>query len=606
MKPIWKWIIGILLLLIIGVVCVGWYYSRNWKPLVEEKLKETVAKSTNGLYSLKYDDLDLNITLGNATLKNAELIPDSAVYQRMVQAKEAPNSRFHIKLSSLKVRRFNIWDIIKNRKLYIKRIEFDSPDIHMMSERHAYNDTIQPKETKTLYDNIKDVFSSINVKDIEIENVKFKFSKIEEGKSSDIVLDSVGIKVHDILVDEASIKDTTRLFYTKMVEVEVPKFSYDLSNGIYRAKFDRLVLNTQDQNVLLTKAEYAPKMSKAAYFKARNENITMAVMKFDTLRFEKLDFKELIDNQQTIAQNVQIKNGSVSLYNDKRYPKKSVSKVGKSPHQQLMKAKQLIRIDTVFVDNVDVLYGEMSGKFHKEGVITFTNAKGTLTNVTNDSTHLIKDKMMRANLSANIMGSGLLSAQFGFDMLSKDGYHTYKGTLGSMQAPAFNKILTPLLNVGIKSGNIRKVSFNMQGNDHRNWGDFRFDYDHLKVDLLNSMGEDMSRTRKGILSFVVNNILINDSNPDANEKYHIGKINYRRVPEHTFFKTLWQSLLEGIKQCAGIRKEREAKLMGAAETGKEVVDETKGVIKKTGNFFKGLFKKKDKGEEEEKKDEKKK
>jgi len=597
MKPIWKWIIGILAFLILAILGIGWYYSRNWKPIVETKLKETVSKATDGLYTLKYDDLDLNVALGNVTLKNAELTPDSAVYRQMVLSKEAPNSRYHIKLAALKVRRFNIWDVIKNRKLYIKEINFDSPDIHMISERHAYNDTIQPKQSKTLYDNIKDVFSSINVRDINIDNIKFKFSKIEEGKSSDILLDSIGIKVHDILVDQASIHDTTRLFYTKMVEVEVPKFEYELSNGIYKAKFDHLIMNTRDQNVLLTKVEYAPKMSKAAYFKARNENITMAVMKFDTLRFEKLDFKELIDNQQTISQHVQIKNGSVSLYNDKRYPKKSSSKIGKSPQQQLMKVKQLIRIDTVFVDNVDVLYGEHSAKYNKEGIITFNHAKGTLTNVTNDSTLLAKDKFMRADLQARIMNAGLLKIQFGFDMLSKDGFHTYKGSLGRMQAPAFNKILTPLLNAEIASGNIRSISFNFQANDYRNWGDFRFDYDHLKLNLMNAIDPGMSKTKKGVLSFVVNNILINDSNPDANEKYHIGKVNYKRVPEHTFFKTLWQSLLDGIKQCAGISKEREAKLLGAAEKGKDVVDETKGVIKRTGNFFKGIFKKKDKEKE---------
>ena len=597
MKPIWKWIIGIIAVLILAILGIGWYYSRNWKPIVETKLKETVSKATDGLYTLKYDDLDLNVALGNVTLKNAELTPDSAVYRQMVLSKEAPNSRYHIKLAALKVRRFNIWDVIKNRKLYIKEINFDSPDIHMISERHAYNDTIQPKQSKTLYDNIKDVFSSINVRDINIDNIKFKFSKIEEGKSSDILLDSIGIKVHDILVDQASIHDTTRLFYTKMVEVEVPKFEYELSNGIYKAKFDHLIMNTRDQNVLLTKVEYAPKMSKAAYFKARNENITMAVMKFDTLRFEKLDFKELIDNQQTISQHVQIKNGSVSLYNDKRYPKKSSSKIGKSPQQQLMKVKQLIRIDTVFVDNVDVLYGEHSAKYNKEGIITFNHAKGTLTNVTNDSTLLAKDKFMRADLQARIMNAGLLKIQFGFDMLSKDGFHTYKGSLGRMQAPAFNKILTPLLNAEIASGNIRSISFNFQANDYRNWGDFRFDYDHLKLNLMNAIDPGMSKTKKGVLSFVVNNILINDSNPDANEKYHIGKVNYKRVPEHTFFKTLWQSLLDGIKQCAGISKEREAKLLGAAEKGKDVVDETKGVIKRTGNFFKGIFKKKDKEKE---------
>ncbi|MGG5905673.1 hypothetical protein, partial [Sphingobacterium daejeonense] len=46
----------------------------------------------------------------------------------------------------------------------------------------------------------------------------------------------------------------------------------------------------------------------------------------------------------------------------------------------------------------------------------------------------------------------------------------------------------------------------------------------------------MSKTKKGVLSFVVNNILINDSNPDANEKYHIGKVNYSGGQNIPFFR----------------------------------------------------------------------
>ena len=598
MRPVWKWIIGIVVFLIIVIIGVGLYFNSNWKPILETKLKEVVSNSTNGLYSLKYDDLDLNLTLGNVTLKNAELIPDSVVYQQLVQKKLAPNSRYHIKLDALKVRRFNLWDVIMNRKLFINNIAFDSPSIHLMSERHDFNDTLGNKQNKTLYDNIKEIFSSVNVKDIDIQNVKFKFSKIEQGKSSALELDSIAIKIHDVLLDETSVKDTSRLFYTKMVEINVPGFEYELSNGIYLAKFDHLTINTLEQNVLMTKVEYKPKMSKADYFKERNQNVTMAVLKFDTLRFEKLDFKRVIDEQQTIAKLVQIKNGTVSLYNDKRYPKKTSSKIGMSPHQQLMKVKQLIKIDSILVDNIDLLYSEHSAKFNQEGTLTFNQAKGVISNVTNDSVTLQNNKFMKAALEAKIMNAGLLKIQFAFDMLSTTGEHTYKGSLGRMNATAFNKILRPLLNVELGSGNIRSVSFNMQGTDRKNWGDFRFDYDHLKLNLLNAPNQDMSKTKKGILSFVVNNILINDSNPDANEKYHVAKVNYTRVPEHTFFKTLWQSLLDGIKQCAGISKEREAKLMGTAESVKDVASESKKVINKTGNFFKGLFKKKDDQENE--------
>src|SRR5690606_9376192 len=117
MKPIWKWIIGILLMLVLIVLGVAWYFSRNWKPLVETKLKETVTNATNGLYSLTYDDLDLNVALGNVTLKNAALVPDTNVYRKMVAQKLAPNSRYHIKLAALKVRSFNLWDVLKNRTL---------------------------------------------------------------------------------------------------------------------------------------------------------------------------------------------------------------------------------------------------------------------------------------------------------------------------------------------------------------------------------------------------------------------------------------------------------------------------------------------------------
>ena len=594
MKPIWKWLIGILATLIILIIGLVWYYSNNWKPIVESKLKEVIHSSTDGLYSLQYDDLDLNVALGNVTLRKAALVPDSAIYRQQVAAKKAPNNRYHIQLKALKVKGFSIKDVVMNKKLDISMIEFEEPNIHLISEYHAYNDTIVQAKSKSLYENIKNIFNSINVRDVKIADVKFKYSKLAEGNTSEINLEKVDIKVKDILVDETSLSDSMRFYYTKMIEVNVPGFEYDLPDGFYKVKFDNLRINTEDKNILLTNVVYKPKMSRAAFYKQKNQNVTMADIKMDTLRVEHLNFRELIDNQQTLASKLQIKNGAVNLYSDTRFRKFPVVKIGQSPHQKIMQMKKLLRIDTVFVDNIDLVYTQMSGKTGKEGAISFNKARGTLTNVTNDSLLLKKDKYMRADLSAKIMNAGNLHAKFSFDMLSNSGYHTYVGTLGAMNATAFNRILQPLLNVGLASGNIRKVSFNMEGTDRKNWGTFKFDYDHLKVDLLNKQQDSGKQTGKKVISFLVNQILINDSNPDANEVYHIGKVNYTRVPEHTFFKTMWQSLLAGIKQCAGISPEREAKLMGTAETGKDVVTESKKTIQKTGNFIKGLFKKKEK------------
>ena len=308
---------------------------------------------------------------------------------------------------------------------------------------------------------------------------------------------------------------------------------------------------------------------------------------------EKLDFKRLIEKQETIARSALIKNGYAKLYGDKRYPKQPVNQIGQAPHQKLMRVKKLIHVDTVYVENIDVEYGEMSPKYHREGEISFNAATGVLTNVTNDSLVLAKDKYMRADLRAKIMNSGNLHAQFTFDMLSKTGEHAYTGTLGGMNATAFNRILYPLLNVEIRSGNIRGIRFDITGTDYRSRGDFRFDYDNLKIDLKGDPDAPRKKSSLKIASFLVNQLIINDSNPDANEKYHVGKVDYRRVPEHTFFKNLWQSLLDGIKQTAGISKEREAKWKERAQSTIHTVELTKETTKQTKGFVKGLFKKKE-------------
>lgn len=168
---------------------------------------------------------------------------------------------------------------------------------------------------------------------------------------------------------------------------------------------------------------------------------------------------------------------------------------------------------------------------------------------------------MRADLKASLMGTGALHAVFSFDMLSDVGSHTYKGTLGPMQLPAFNRILTPLLNISFASGNIHRIRFDMLGNDYRNWGTFHFDYDQLKVELLHPPDQDRNkRGKRGVLSFLVNQFLVNDSNPDANEVYHIGEVDYKRVPEYSHFKTLWKSLQEGIQQTVGLSESNKLKL----------------------------------------------
>lgn len=598
MKAVWKWIIGIFVILLIVLGGVVWYFSVHWKPIVDQKFREIVLASTDSLYTVDYDDLDINLALGNVTISNLVLRSDSNVYARLEGINKAPDNRFQIEVAKLKFRNFSIRDMLLNKELYLKNVVLDTPSVHMINKYHSYNYTASTEKSKPLYDKIKNTLKRIRITGIDLNKVNFKYSQIQKSIYQDFEIKKVNIKIQDVLVDSTSISDATRFYHTKMVDIEVPAFTYKTPDGFYKVDFDQLKINTRDRNIMLTKVAYQPILGKSAYYKAKGKGGSYVVMKFDTVRFESFDFNSLLRNKKIYAGKAQLKNGLLDIYSDKHYKSTPVNKVGRSPHQALMHMKTQLAIDTVLVQNADISYSELSGKYNQVGKITFDKSYATISNMTNDVSSLAKNKWMRVDVLTKVMNSGRLHVLFGFDMTSKTGFHTYKGTVGAMQAPAFNKILKPLLNVEIASGNIKKIAFDMEATDHRNWGKFNFDYDDLKITILEKK-EDGTVKRKGFISLLVNELLVNGSNPNLSGEYIIGKVNWHRHADHTFFKTLWQSLLDGIKQCVGLSKEREAKLMRTADRAQHTVEKANTVVGKTKSFVSKLFKKK-KGDEESK------
>lgn len=586
MKPVWKWIIGIVATLLIIVMIGAWYLSRHWKPILDAQLKEAVINATDSLYLIAYDGLDFNLITGNASIKNLRLTADTNRYKQMELLQQAPDNIYHINIANLRIRRFHPRRILTERKLHIDDIVIDTPSIHVANKYHAYNDTVETKrDERTLYQRISGILREVGVSRMAFNDIQFKFSKETDSSRNETMLRNLNVKVSDILIDSLSQFDTARFYHTRAIDIDMPGFRYETPDSFYYVSFDRLQIATLYKQMTLSGLKYAPRMSKAEYFRRKQQAKDMVVLTFPTIRLEDIDLQRFVHSQKLYAGSLHIDSGTVAIANDLRYPKKPTNKIGKSPHQLLLNLKQPVKIDSVLLNNVAISYAEVSRKYKREGEITFERTNGVFRNVTNDSLALLQDKTMVADLTTYMMNTGKLDVAFTFDMLDERGAHTYKGALGPMNGKPLNRILTPLLNAEVASANIKGLSFDVKADDHRARGSLRFDYNNMRINLLTN-DQDGEKSSKKVISFLANSFVINDSNPDANGQYHTGHINYVRPETFSFFKTLWQSLLQGIKECAGISPEREQRLMNAAE-------EAKKASEKTGGFFRRVFGKKD-------------
>lgn len=138
----------------------------------------------------------------------------------------------------------------------------------------------------------------------------------------------------DFLLDSVSALDTTRLFYTRKIVVAIPAFSHRFSNNPYKGSFEKLVLNTEEKSVVLTKGRYEPTVTPAAYYRMKGENKALTYLRVDSLRLDDFDFHRLLDERALVSKKVLLRKGYAKFYGDKRFPKKPENQIGQAPHQK--------------------------------------------------------------------------------------------------------------------------------------------------------------------------------------------------------------------------------------------------------------------------------
>lgn len=584
MKSTWKWLIGISAAVFLLVSGTAWYLSVRWKPLLDQQLKEAVISATDKLYKIEYEDLSLNLLRGSAKLKNLKLISDSLVYSELEKRMEAPDNVVDAEVELLHINGLNIRKAVLGHSLDIKDVLVHAPRVTLKNKYQAYNDTLSTDLEAESGFRLGSL-EKIQVGRIGVLDIDFTFEKQRDSVRNTYHFQGVNLIMEDVLIDSTSFQESERFFYTGNMVMSMGAYELELPESLYKLGFDSLSIRTDQRELVIEGLQYSPRVSRSEFYEIWGVAKDMIEMEYGKLRFVDLDLKRFSRSQRIHAAALYIEEGNIHVSNDRRYPRMSVNKIGKSPHQLLMKLSHPIQIDSVFVDNTRIAYSEISEKYLREGEITFEGTSGWLAHVTNDSLALSKEPFVKADLNTYVMNQGQLHAHFAFDMLDEGGAFTYSGTLGPMNGKVFNRILTPLLGAEVGSAGIRGLRFEMQGNDHRNWGNLWFDYEDMKVNLM-EMDEDGNLSRKKLVSFLANELLINDSNPSKNGKYIVGRIHYQRPSDFSFFKTLWKSLLEGIKQTAGISAEREARLTSTAESAKLIKEKSESV-------FHSLFRRRD-------------
>ena len=216
----------------------GYYlYNRfiaddRWKPLLQQQLKAMVLNSSDSLYRIEYSDFDLNLSSGNATLTDFKLIPDSAVYEKLVALNKAPDNLFILAVKKLTIENVGAKKAWQEKILNISHISIDKPSLTIINKRYAFNDTVKVGTPKTPYQIMKKVFKQLKIDSISLNDISVNYINKSNPVTKQTALKHLDISISNILIDSLSAIDTTRFYYTKGIEVTLHDYKITTPSGL--------------------------------------------------------------------------------------------------------------------------------------------------------------------------------------------------------------------------------------------------------------------------------------------------------------------------------------------------------------------------------------
>jgi hypothetical protein len=552
------------------ILLLALFVNLYWSPILANEVKKTVLKSSDSLYNISFSDANLHILKGEIDIYNITLKPDTAVYNRRKKLHLAPNNLVELHVKRLILYHIHPFSLYFQHKLDIAEVKFDEPEIILSYQLNHTKDTTT-KDNRTTWQKMSKSLRSIHIDKISLGDVKFKYEDYSGNKLAISELKEMNLVATDLLIDSATQLDKSRLLYCKDIETELNNYSGRSANGLYKYQIKSLRLSTQTSRLNIEGLDLSPVKPEVFFDKTYHDRFKVHL---DSLQLNHFDFLSYHKYRIVDASSLMISTGTLEIYGNPRQSPVQTDRIKSFPHFALQQMTTNMNIDSIDASHINISYTEFNKKSNKAGTVTFNNTRGHIVNVTTNKDSLQKNNICTAHITTWFMNSGKLDALFAFNLTDKDAAYTYKGSLGPMNLQLVNQASMPLGLIKLNSGKLKQMDFDIKADNKTANGKVTVLYNDLKVTVLKA---DTAHERLKHLTFAslfANLLVLKHDNPDKDgEQPRTAHVRYFRPDTVAFFGSIWQTLLAGIKPCAGLdekmQKSLKAEIAGMKEQKQE-------------------------------------
>jgi hypothetical protein len=530
------------------LVTIGYLIWRNYKyKLVDKKVDLLVTVKSKGLYQVSYKNLVIDEALGSILAENLDMLPDSLVYQSLIEQKNAPDNLFYIHIPRLTVTGVKTPKALLNKEIsaHIIRIENAEIEIRLTEggkEKHAdIGKIIGPEMYQQILGNLK----SIHADSVILENADLTLSEMDSRtircKASGLSLRFAGTAIDSLN------NDSSRILFSRELAIHCDQFLLPAKNKVYDLQVSGFDFNTRTASIHTGRIKLKPRLSESAFANASK----YAKDRLDIL-IGSLDIRHInrpaILRQQLIADSILLTGASFCIFRDKSRPHDSVDRTHKYPQEVIMLLPVKIYVKKIWVKDSYVEYKEKNDISDSSGKVAFFHVDAKFDNVTNMPEYIRKNNQMRLNFNAEFLNKTAFTADIAMKLNDKRGIFQLDAKMNELDAAALNPLLKPMALAELDKGKINGLRYHLNATNIRGKGKLILTYENLSIKLLKK-DDKKNKYKTKLLPTMAAGIIMKESNPQHG-KTRVGNVDYNRDVYRSIFNMMWKSMFAGIKQVA--------------------------------------------------------
>ncbi len=523
------------------------------RPAIIAKLQSLVKTGSDGLYDLSIQKIEPDILSSTLAAFGVKLTPNVQVLKTLDSLKKAPDNIFTISLDSLYITGINVDDLLHISDIKLDSIIISKPVITCNHQPKEYNRLQREREErKTLYQKLMEQLHSANIQSILIQQCTYISSEKTNRKK---IFNDVTMQLNNLQIDSSTQFDNRRVLFSKQVNISCNNFVSRTADSLYLFKMGSVQINATEHSMTANQVAFVPRGNKVQFEKELHYRDNRFDMLFPKIVAKNIDWWALTNNESFTCDDMELYNGIIKDYIDRRLPSSdSDSNIKDFPTQLLMEVPLKIDVKKLQLHNCNVSYEEFNPSADKSGTITFNNINGTIANISNIPNVMKTYGHTTAKLNGLLMNAVSFTSNFSFDLKKyKTGNFSMQMNISSIDKNILNPVAEPLGLITIKTGNIKKADVTINGDNYTSNVNLLMLYEDLHLTpLKKDNSEDTSMHKKTITSFFANVFLIKNANPAHGGDARNVQVDVQRNIQEAFFGFVWKSILTGILKTIGL------------------------------------------------------